>query len=163
MTDNISKETVWTNGYARNVANHGRGSEMTALLHQACDDMAAATKRIEELEAMVNRPVGMTEERISEIASEFYPFLAQDNDEIANDPSRWHEELTSWSMNDIIGVVAALISKAVKEAMRGREAVPTWEQLIKAWYIIGADLKGLKWCEFVSATAQPLPRGTKDE
>ena len=55
----------------------------------------------------------MTPERIQEIASELYPFLAANNDKIANDKKRWGEQLTSWSVEEVEGVVAALITKAL--------------------------------------------------
>lgn len=59
----------------------------------------------------------MKQERITEIAAEFMPFLTGDNDAIADNPKRWHEEMTSWSGAEAAGVVAALIHKAVTEAV----------------------------------------------
>lgn len=44
--DTSETETIWNNGYARNVANHGRGSEMTAILHSACDDIELLSKKL---------------------------------------------------------------------------------------------------------------------
>ena len=57
----------------------------------------------------------MTPERVREIAAEFYTFLAAENDDIADNPKRWHEPLTSWSKEEMCGVVAALIQKALNE------------------------------------------------
>lgn len=59
----------------------------------------------------------MDEKRVYEIAAEFIPFLKGDNDGIAADPRRWHEEMTSWSAEEASCVVAALIHKAVNEAL----------------------------------------------
>lgn len=66
----------------------------------------------------------MNHARISAIAAEFVPFLKGDNDAIADDPRRWNEKLTSWSAEEAASVVAALITKAVNEAIEEcREAV----------------------------------------
>ncbi len=59
----------------------------------------------------------MNQARIAEIAAEFIPFLKGDNDAIAADPRRWHEEMTSWSAEEAAAVVAALINKAVNESI----------------------------------------------
>ena len=59
----------------------------------------------------------MTPARVREIAAEFYMFLAGDNDSIAANPARWGEKLESWSAEEVAGVVAALITKAVNEEL----------------------------------------------
>lgn len=68
----------------------------------------------------------MTPKRVNEIAAEFYTFLAADNDEIASNPKRWTEPLTSWSKQEMCGVVAALIQKALNESSRNEADQPTW-------------------------------------
>lgn len=59
----------------------------------------------------------MDQKRIAAIAAEFYSFLVGENDKIADNPSRWHEKLESWSVSETTMVVAALINKAVNETL----------------------------------------------
>lgn len=58
----------------------------------------------------------MRDERLEELARSVFTHLVGKNDAIAADPSRWYEEMQSWSADELTALVKMTLREAVNEA-----------------------------------------------